>query len=306
MSDSGLLGLAYAVSGTAVEVYHTDGLGSVRALTNASGAVSATYRTDEYGLPTAGTGSSSQPFGFTGEPRDATGLTYLRARYYDPSLGRFLSRDTWPGGPNAPQTQNRYAYANNNPTTNTDPSGHFVDTILDIGFIFFDLGSLLFGPPKERASNWLALGADIGAAGIPFVTGAGLITRGARAATKAINLPGWRGVAVDMVHIIETQGPGVVLGNKTHFPAYVSEQAIEAAVREAYRLGAKAGAIESSSARAVPSGCHANPTRPRKWMSRESGHRARRARPQRTGTPLRPRMQRRATPAERRRRGGHD
>ena len=39
-------------------------------------------------------------------------------------------------------------------------------------------------------------------------------------------------------------GPGVVLGNKTPFPAYMSAQAIEAAVREAYRFGAKAGAIE--------------------------------------------------------------
>ena len=89
-----------------------------------------------------------------------------------------MSRDTWPGGPTAPQTQNRYAYANNNPTTNTDPSGHFVDTILDIGFIIFDVGSLVFGPPKERGSNWLALGADVAGAVIPFVTGAGLVARG--------------------------------------------------------------------------------------------------------------------------------
>ena len=81
-------GLAYAVAGAAIEVYHTDRLGSVRAITDAAGAVTATYRTDEFGLPTASTGTSSQPFAFTGEPRDATGLTYLRARYYDPSLGQ--------------------------------------------------------------------------------------------------------------------------------------------------------------------------------------------------------------------------
>jgi RHS repeat-associated protein len=85
--------------------------------------VTATYRTDEFGIPTATTGTSSQPFGFTGEPRDATGLTYLRARYYDPSLGRFLSRDPLAGNPRMCQTLNRYAYVTNNPATDTDPSG---------------------------------------------------------------------------------------------------------------------------------------------------------------------------------------
>ncbi len=111
------LGLAYAVNGSSLEVYHTDRLGSIRALTDATGSVSATYRTDEWGTVTAQTGSSTQPFGFTGEPRDATGLTYLRARYYDPALGRFLSRDPWPGTPSSCQTLNRYVYGGNNPAT---------------------------------------------------------------------------------------------------------------------------------------------------------------------------------------------
>lgn len=171
------LGLAYAVTGTGIEVYHTDRLGSVRALTDASGAITATYATDAWGVPTAGTGSSDQPFGFTGEPRDGSGLTYLRSRYYDPELGRFMSRDTWPGVPAAPQTQDRYAYVGNNPVTSSDPSGHFLDTLVDGAFIVYDLGSLLFGPPKERAGNWLALGADVGSAFVPFVTGGGLIAR---------------------------------------------------------------------------------------------------------------------------------
>jgi len=116
-------GLAYAVSGTTLEVYHTDRLGSVRAITDAAGAVTATWRTDEFGIPTASTGTSSQPFAFTGEPRDATGLTYLRARYYDPSLGRFMSRDPLVGNPRSCQTLNRYAYVGNNPVTYADPSG---------------------------------------------------------------------------------------------------------------------------------------------------------------------------------------
>jgi RHS repeat-associated protein len=64
-------------------------------------------------------------FRFTGEQHDTeTGFTYLRARYANPSLGRFVSADTVQ--PNAPGTQgyNPYAYVAGNPTTWVDPSGH--------------------------------------------------------------------------------------------------------------------------------------------------------------------------------------
>ncbi len=179
------LGLAYADSGGAIEVYHADRLGSVRALTNGAGTVTATYRSDEWGLPTTSTGSSSQPFGFTGEPRDSTGLTYLRARYYDPALGRFTSRDTWTGSMATSGSQNRYAYVTGNPATLTDPSGRcLVDTVADVGFLLFDLFSLATGPEKDRAGNWLAFGADLGGAALPCVTGAGVIVRLGRTAER--------------------------------------------------------------------------------------------------------------------------
>ena len=121
------IGLAYALSGSTLEVYHTDRLGSVRAITDASGAIIATYRSDEFGIPTATTGTSSQPFTFTGEPRDATGLSYLRARYYDATLGRFMGRDTWAGIGALPSSLNRHIYAGNNPGSHSDPSGQCVD-----------------------------------------------------------------------------------------------------------------------------------------------------------------------------------
>lgn len=71
--------------------------------------------------------ASSAP-GYTGEQSDAeTKLTYLRARYLDPAVGRFISADTV--SPNAPGTQgyNPYAYVANNPVTWVDPSGHATD-----------------------------------------------------------------------------------------------------------------------------------------------------------------------------------
>ncbi len=118
------LGLAYAVSSSTVDVFHTDRLGSIRAITDATGATTSTYRTDEWGNPTSTIGSSSQPLHFTGEPQDTTGLTYLRARYYDSSLGQFMSRDTFGGAQCQPQSQNQYTYSADNPATEVDPTGH--------------------------------------------------------------------------------------------------------------------------------------------------------------------------------------
>ena len=119
------LGLSYTVDGSGnVQVYHTDGLGSVRAITDSNGNVIATYTTDEFGIPTQTQGSATQPFQFTGQQRDAEdGLYYLRARMYDPGIGRFLQRDQDGGSRNTPLTINRYTYSLENPVDQGDPSG---------------------------------------------------------------------------------------------------------------------------------------------------------------------------------------
>ena len=97
------LGLTYTVdSGGNVQVYHADGLGSVRAITDASGVVNQTLQTDAYGVVTQSQGSVIQPFGFTGQQVDPSGLVYLRARFYDPTSGRFMSRDPRLGTPGSP------------------------------------------------------------------------------------------------------------------------------------------------------------------------------------------------------------
>ena len=122
------LGLAFAVdtSGNPI-VYHTDGLGSVRALTDTSGNVVQTYRYDEYGNLASSQGSVDQPFRYTGEQYDPeTGLVYLRARMYDPGSGRFIGRDPAPGVVEEPSTLSRYTYAYQNPILLTDPSGQTV------------------------------------------------------------------------------------------------------------------------------------------------------------------------------------
>ena len=107
-------------------VYHLDGLGSVRALSDASQAVVAAYDYNAYGELVNSSSSLANPFHFTGEPFDeATGLYYLRARFYNPELGRFITRDTFAGSDFTPLTLHRYLYANANPINFTDPTGHF-------------------------------------------------------------------------------------------------------------------------------------------------------------------------------------
>jgi RHS repeat-associated protein len=168
------LGLAYAVSGSSIDVYHADRLGSVRAISDATGAVIATYRTDEFGVPTGDTGSGTQPLGFTGAPRDGTGLSYLRARYYDPSLGRFMSRDGWAGSEYAPRSTHRFTYVGNNPTTDRDPSGHFCFVACAIVGAIAGAGAYIGGVVVGNviAGNGLSLeGATIEDAVISGVSG---------------------------------------------------------------------------------------------------------------------------------------
>ncbi len=117
-------GLVYVASslGT-VDVYHSDGLGSVRALSDSTAQVVETYQTDEYGVPTATAGSRRQPFQYTGEERDENGLVFLRARTYDPNSRRFLQRDPLPKSGPGIAGWNRYSYVGNNPVSRSDPSG---------------------------------------------------------------------------------------------------------------------------------------------------------------------------------------
>ena len=92
-------------------------MGSVRALTDASGNVLTTYGYDVFGAIRTQTGSSPNYWLFTGEQRDSESSFYfLRARYYDPTVGRFLSRDPFPGFAGSPQSQSPYSYVMNNPT----------------------------------------------------------------------------------------------------------------------------------------------------------------------------------------------
>ncbi len=104
----------------ATSYYQVDGLGSVTSLSNAAGSIANTYTYDSFGKVTASTGSLVNPFQYTARESDSeTGLYYYRARYHDPTTGRFTNEDPihFRGGINF------YEYAQNNPIMFTDPMG---------------------------------------------------------------------------------------------------------------------------------------------------------------------------------------
>jgi len=100
--------------------YHFDGLGSVAALTNASGTTAVLYEYSVYGQVAASDPNHPNRFMFTGREFDKeTGLYYYRARYYNPEIGRFLQTDPTGYG----DGMNWYAYCKNNSIVSVDSSG---------------------------------------------------------------------------------------------------------------------------------------------------------------------------------------
>lgn len=110
---------------------------------DSTGVLTATADYDVFGAIRASTGTQSL-FAFTGEQRDPeTGFTFLRARYLDPTTGRFTQADTIQ--PNAPGTQgwNLYSYVANNPTTWVDPSGRISGDAVAAGVAIVTVQALI-------------------------------------------------------------------------------------------------------------------------------------------------------------------
>ncbi len=98
---------------------------NVRYLTDTTGAVTDQYTYDAFGNLISSSGTTPNTYRFAGEHLDANlGLYYLRARYYNPSVGRFWNRDSAEITPDDPRELNRYVYVAANPVNATDPTGY--------------------------------------------------------------------------------------------------------------------------------------------------------------------------------------
>jgi RHS repeat-associated protein len=106
--------------GATTSYYEADGLGSITSLSSASGALSQTYTYDSFGNLTNSSGSLTNFLRYSGREFDTeSGFYFLRARYLDPTTGRFASEDPirFGGG------LDFYAYVANEPISRRDPRG---------------------------------------------------------------------------------------------------------------------------------------------------------------------------------------
>ncbi|MDO9154107.1 MAG: RHS repeat-associated core domain-containing protein [Paludibacter sp.] len=140
---------------------HTDLLGSIERVTNATGNLVSEYTYTPWGGRILLGGVNITDRGYTGHEHlspfgdDTNGgfcLINMNGRIYDPVLARFLSPDPYMQAPNFTQSFNRYAYCFNNPLIYTDPSGEIIFTII---------GALL-APVTGGASLAIGIGMDIG------------------------------------------------------------------------------------------------------------------------------------------------
>jgi RHS repeat-associated protein len=181
------LDLISATDGSGTTTYFTtDGLGSTTDLTNSSGTATDQYTYDVFGALSSHTGTSSNPWLFTGEQTDTGGLQYLRARYYDQATGRFMSRDPIP-------SNNAYTYAFSNPTYFVDPYGLWpsvpnpVTAVKSAANAVADVGTAVYknaddvaravGPYAGQCAIWGVGGfiAGVQGAAVGCVAGAGAL-----------------------------------------------------------------------------------------------------------------------------------
>ena len=110
---------------TDYQYYTQNAHGDVVNLTDSTGAITKSYKYDAFGVEQNVDDADDNAFRYCGEYYDSeSGTIYLRARYYDPTIGRFISRDSVTGENTDPLSLNLYTYCHNNPILGVDPSGH--------------------------------------------------------------------------------------------------------------------------------------------------------------------------------------
>ena len=144
-------------AGSTPSTFLTDNLGSPVALADAAGVIQTSYGYEPYGVTTATGAANTSAYQFTGRENDgATGLYFYRARYYNPTWGRFISEDPigLAGGVNL------YRYGGGNPLQFRDPSGLFLDEAAAVRA----LGAVIAGGgPEDPITDAIAVGIIVDA-----------------------------------------------------------------------------------------------------------------------------------------------
>ena len=154
--------------------YHFDAIGSTIAMTDDSQQIVNAYAYTPFGIITNKQETITQPFTFVGQHgvmTEPNGWYYMRARYYDPHTGRFISQDPlgFDGG-----DVNLYIYAANNPIVYMDPNGQWITTA--IGVMNGGVSGFLSGMRNGDITSGIiggAVGAAVGGLAGTFIPGGG-------------------------------------------------------------------------------------------------------------------------------------
>lgn len=166
------------------QYYYTDDIrDSVLNLVDGNNEAVVSYTYTDFGETTeVQSGSIENEIRFTGGVYDEeSGLYYLNARFYDPANGRFLNPDSYRGEAAEPQTLHLYAYCANNPITRIDPTGHALETVVDVAFLGMSINDFRKSPTTE---NFIYVVWDGIATILPFVAGSYMV-KGAKVLAKA-------------------------------------------------------------------------------------------------------------------------
>jgi RHS repeat-associated protein len=140
--------------------YLYDGLGSIIGMVNSSGNVVNKYRYDAWGNLTTTTEAVPNPFRYAGGYFDHATSTKFGTRYYNPTQGRWTQQDPIAGALASPNSLNRYAYAGNNPVSQTDRTGYLFG--IDCPFGEYEDGGCVGGSINDRdVVEDLALGVSV-------------------------------------------------------------------------------------------------------------------------------------------------
>jgi len=141
------IGLVATITNHQTSYYHFDYRGSTVALSNKSGDITDSFKYLPYGSMVNHQGTHQTRFLYVGKygiEREASGLYYMRARYYDADLKRFVSKDSLVGSIANTKSLNRYAYVEGNPIVLIDKNGAF-PTWSDVGNTFVSFSEAIVG-----------------------------------------------------------------------------------------------------------------------------------------------------------------
>jgi RHS repeat-associated protein len=181
---------AVAPSGSA-SYYLTDQVDSVTVVLDDGGKIVTQHEYLPFGETWITEGDKKNAPKYNSQELDKeSGYYFYNARHYDPEIGRFVTADNIVNGEYDTQGWNRYSYVKNNPVVYKDPTGHVIDTVLDVGFLLYDAGSAVYhaakGDEEALKEDLVALTVDAACTLIPGATGGGLAARGAMKAGKEV------------------------------------------------------------------------------------------------------------------------